>query len=257
MKILRTIADCRRFEKAVRKRNGRIGFVPTMGALHSGHQSLLKRARKECDVVVLSVFINPTQFNDPNDLKKYPKTLKSDLEIASGSQVDAVFIPNAKTMYPEGYRYRITENQMSLELCGAHRPGHFDGVLTVVMKLFQAVRPDRAYFGEKDYQQLMLVKGMIEAFFLPIELIACPTVREKDGLAMSSRNLLLTREERKQAPLFSRILKSGKAISTIRSELERSGFQVDYIEKKQDRIYGAVRLGRVRLIDNVATRGVK
>lgn len=254
MKILKTVADCRRFEAAARKKKVRIGFVPTMGALHSGHLSLLKRAKRECDVVVLSVFVNPTQFNDPNDLKKYPKTLDSDLAIAKLAKVDAVFVPNAKTMYPDGYRYRVSETEMSRMLCGAHRPGHFDGVLTVVMKLFQAVRPDRAYFGEKDHQQLMLVKGMIEAFFLPIDLVACPTVRERDGLAMSSRNALLTADERSRAPEFSRILKSGKAVEAIRRELVRSGFEVDYVEKRNQRIYGAVRLGQVRLIDNVAVR---
>lgn len=257
MKILKTIADCRRFEASARKAKKRIGFVPTMGALHSGHGSLLERARKECDFVMLSIFVNPTQFNDPNDLKKYPKTLKADLKIAACAGVDAVFVPDAKTMYPDGYRYRVTENRESRELCGAHRPGHFDGVLTVVMKLFLVVRPDRAYFGEKDHQQLMLVKGMIDAFFLPIELVACPTVREADGLAMSSRNSLLSSGERRQAPVFSKILKSGKGVATMRKELERSGFKVDYVEKKNNRVYGAVRLGRVRLIDNVAVSEVE
>src|SRR5262249_44957410 len=181
---------------------------PTMGALHDGHVALLRSARADCDVSVLSIFINPAQFDDQRDLAKYPSDLDQDLEIALRERVDYVFIPDAASMYEDGYRYRVTETTFSKELCGAHRAGHFDGVLSVVMKLLQLVKPDRAYFGEKDYQQLELVRGMAAAFFLDVEVIGVPTVREKDGLAMSSRNARLTAPERALAASFPAILRS-------------------------------------------------
>lgn len=248
MRVFTSIQDWREFRRTL---NGRIGFVPTMGALHEGHGSLLRQARAENDFVVLSVYVNPTQFNDPKDLEKYPRTLDSDVELATRAGVDFVIAPTYAQMYPDGYRYRVTENEFSRELCGAHRPGHFDGVLTVVMKLLNFVAPTRAYFGEKDFQQLTLIRGMVEAFFLPCEIVACPTVRETDGLAMSSRNVNLSTDERLRAVAFPAALREEATAAAARSRLEREGFDVDYVEDRDARRYGAVRIGGVRLIDNV------
>lgn len=228
-----------------------IGFVPTMGALHEGHASLLARARAENDVRVLSIYVNPTQFDNKDDLSKYPKTLEGDLEIASKHGVDYVLLPTFEQIYPDGYRYKISENELSKRLCGAHRPGHFDGVLTVVMKLLNLVRPSKAYFGEKDQQQLQLVKGMSEAFFLNVDIVPCPTVRESDGLAMSSRNVRLTPSERERAPQFAAALREAPSAEEARTRLAQQGFEVDYVEDVEGLRYGAVKLGKVRLIDNV------
>jgi pantoate--beta-alanine ligase len=234
----------------------KIGFVPTMGALHAGHESLLKKARKENDVVILSIFVNPAQFNQAEDFAKYPKTFEQDLILAKNAGVDGVFAPSdPKAMYPDGYRYRITENEFSNELCGAHRPGHFDGVLSVVMKLFQLTKPHQAYFGEKDHQQLSLIAGMIDAFFLGIRLIPCPTLREPSGLALSSRNARLSETEKKIAPKLYETLTQVKDLETAKKILNESGFKVEYLVDKQEenktRRYVAAWLGEVRLIDNV------
>lgn len=235
-----------------------VGFIPTMGALHEGHASLLDAARKENEITILSIFVNPTQFNNPDDLKHYPKTWEADLEMAKKHGVDAIFAPDSMDeMYPDDYRYQITEKEFSKELCGAHRPGHFDGVLTVVMKLFQLVRPTRAYFGEKDYQQLSLIQGMVEAFFLPIEIVPCPTLREKDGLAMSSRNVRLTSDERALAPKLYETITTLKNNEQAKAKLTELGFQVEYLVDRASgnnpklRRYVAAHLGKVRLIDNV------
>lgn len=228
----------------------RIGFVPTMGALHAGHRALLERARAENDRVVLSIFVNPTQFNDPADLAKYPQTLAQDMELAEGLATD-VIVPTAKEMYPDQYRFRMTETALSRELEGAHRPGHFDGVLTVVLKLLNVVRPQRAYFGEKDWQQLQLVQGMVEALLLPVEIVACPTVREDGGLAMSSRNARLSAAGRIHAAHFSRIMREAADAAGAALELKFAGFEVDYVEDRPGVRLGAVRIEGVRLIDNV------
>lgn len=227
-----------------------LGFVPTMGALHAGHASLLHRARLECDVVVLSIFVNPTQFDNKDDLAKYPSTLEQDLALAKSHGVDYVILPDFQQIYPDEYRYKVCESQFSNALCGAHRPGHFDGVLTIVMKLFNLVQPLKAYFGEKDFQQLHLIKGMTEAFFMDIDIVPCATLRESDGLAMSSRNVRLSAEAREKARLFPRILNSADSAAQVRAKLETAGFQVDYVEDRDGRRYGAVHLGGVRLIDN-------
>jgi pantoate--beta-alanine ligase len=248
MRVFKSVAEWQEFRRTLK---GTVGFVPTMGALHDGHGSLLRQARVENDHVVLSVYVNPTQFNDPKDLEKYPQTLDADVALATRAGVDFVIAPTYAQMYPDGYHYRVTENEFSRELCGAHRPGHFDGVLTVVMKLLNFVSPTRAYFGEKDFQQLTLIRGMVEAFFLPYEIVACPTVREKDGLAMSSRNVNLSPEARARSVAFPAALREETSASTARSRLEREGFEVDYIEDRNHRRYGAVRIGGVRLIDNV------
>ncbi len=229
-----------------------IGFVPTMGALHAGHASLLKRAREENDFVVLSIYVNPTQFNNPNDLAKYPITIENDREVAREAGVDAILLPRYDEIYPDGYRYKVSENEFSKLLCGAHRPGHFDGVLTVVMKLLNLVQADRAYFGEKDFQQLQLIKGMVEAFFMTTAIVACPTVRETDGLAMSSRNLNLNPRARDQAPQLREVLVNTPTSLEAREKLSQLGFDVDYVEDLHGRRFAAATLGGVRLIDNVA-----
>lgn len=227
-----------------------VGFVPTMGALHAGHRALLARARAENDRVVLSVFVNPTQFNDPQDLEKYPRTLEADLRLAAGL-ADDVLAPTAAAMYPDRYAYRVTETAFSRELEGEHRPGHFDGVLTVVLKLLNLVQPHRAYFGEKDWQQLRLVEGMVRALFLPVEIVACPTERDADGLALSSRNARLSTAARKRAALFPRILRAAPDVPAADAQLAEAGFAVDYVRERDGVRLGAVRLEGVRLIDNV------
>lgn len=229
-----------------------IGFVPTMGALHAGHISLVKSSQRDNDITVVSIFVNPTQFNQAADLEHYPRTTEADLAFLQSTNTDAVFMPDAASLYPDAYAFRVSEAAFSQRLCGAHRPGHFDGVLTVVMKLFNIIRPTRAYFGEKDYQQLQLVRGMADAFFLPVTVVPCPTVREADGLAMSSRNARLNAQQRAQAPGLFRALQSAGSAAQAREQLQQLGFDVDYVEDLDGRRLGAARLGEVRLIDNVA-----
>ncbi|HET7535080.1 MAG TPA: pantoate--beta-alanine ligase [Candidatus Didemnitutus sp.] len=250
MRVHGNLADWRWERSGPQYRSCSIGFVPTMGALHEGHRLLLERARAENDCVVLSLFVNPTQFNDPRDLEKYPRTLEADLALARGL-VDDVIVPTREELYPDGYQYRVTENQLSRELEGAHRPGHFDGVLTVVLKLLNLVQPRRAYFGEKDWQQLQLVRGMANALFLPCEIIPCATVRDADGLALSSRNARLSASARAQAAEFPKILGGTIGSGDAAAALEDAGFEVDYVEDRDGVRLGAVRLEGVRLIDNV------
>lgn len=249
MERLRGIEELRHWRRRQVRRT--VGFVPTMGALHAGHQALLDRAHAECDVVLASIFVNPAQFNDPKDCATYPTPLEDDLGLCEDHKVGAVFLPEEKTMYPDGYRFRVVENDDSHRLEGEFRPGHFDGVLTVVMKLLQLVRADRAYFGEKDWQQLRLVTGMAAAFFLPTRIVPVPTVREEDGLALSSRNRRLSAEGRRRAPAFPRILREAESAATARRELEGAGFAVEYVEDREGRRLGAVVLEGVRLIDNL------
>ncbi len=249
-RVFTSVENWREFRRTL-SASATIGFVPTMGALHEGHASLLRRARAENDFVALSVYVNSTQFNDPKDLEKYPRTLDSDLAMAGTADVDFVIAPTYPEMYPDAYRYRVSETGFSGELCGANRPGHFDGVLTVVMKLISFVRPTKAYFGEKDFQQLELIRGMVSAFFLETEILGCATVRESDGLAMSSRNVNLNPAARHQAAFFPAVLRKEKSAEDVRQRLAREGFAVDYVEDRGQRRYGAVRIGGVRLIDNV------
>lgn len=249
MKILRTPEEFRTWRQSLGSKS--VGFVPTMGALHAGHASLLDRARAENEVCVLSIFVNPTQFNDKKDFEKYPITWHADVAVATKAGVDAIFAPVSNLMYPDDYKYKVIEQDFSRELCGATRPGHFDGVLTVVMKLFQVVQPTRAYFGEKDFQQLTLIQGMTKAFFLPLEIVPVPTMREKDGLAMSSRNVRLTAAEREKAPLIYKLLREEKTADDVRKKLEGQGWKVDYVVDRGDRRFVAVFVGEVRLIDNV------
>lgn len=247
---VRELAAWRRLRGSPEWTGRSIGFVPTMGALHAGHEALLKRARVENERVVLSIFVNPTQFNDPNDLVRYPRTLEADLALAA-PYVDAVFAPAPEALYADGYRYRMTETELSRRWEGAHRPGHFDGVLTVVLKLFNVVRPDRAYFGEKDWQQLELVRGMVRALLLPVEIVACPTVRDADGLALSSRNQRLSPLGRAHAAAFPWALRRAPDAGAAAATLRAKGFEVDYVEDVDGVRLGAVRIEGVRLIDNV------
>lgn len=252
---MRVFADLGAWRAARRALTGTVGFVPTMGALHRGHAALIERCRAECDHAVLSIYVNPTQFNNPQDLEHYPRTLETDLALAAELGVDCVVTPDYAQLYPDGFRYRVEENDFSTQLCGAHRPGHFTGVLTVVMKLLNLVQPDRAYFGEKDYQQFLLIRDMCAAFFLDVTIVPCPTVREPDGLALSSRNTLLDAASRARAPEFARALRAPEADAVVARQLEDAGFDVDYVETRFGRRFGAVVMHGpardVRLIDNV------
>ena len=228
-----------------------LGFVPTMGALHEGHLSLVRRSRAENDLTLVSIFVNPAQFDDPADLAQYPRALESDLAALSAEGADFVLVPREPELYPDGYRYRVQETELSTVLDGPYRQGHFDGVLTVVLKLLQIASAERAYFGEKDWQQLTLVRGMVEAFFLSTTIVACATVRETDGLAVSSRNRRLLPADRKRASRFYRVLSVAPTAKAAARDLQAKGFAVDYVEDRGGRRLGAVRLGDVRLIDNV------
>jgi pantoate--beta-alanine ligase len=251
MRLIETVSAIKAWRRELQDEQLTLGFIPTMGALHAGHLSLFERARQECDRVAVSIFVNPTQFNDPKDLEKYPRPLERDLELARQKNVDMVFLPNSKEMYADDYRFQLRETKLSQILCGTTRPGHFEGVLTVVMKLLNIVNPNRAYFGEKDYQQFLLIRDMAKTFFLDCEILSLPTVRELDGLAMSSRNVRLTPEQRKAAPLLFNELKSSKPLTEVRTTLEAAGFRVDYLEEHFGRRFVAAFLGDVRLIDNV------
>lgn len=250
--LIRTVAEWRELRAAHRAAGRTVGFVPTMGALHDGHVSLFRAARRENDVVLASVFVNPTQFDEEQDFEKYPRTPEADLALMDAAGVDVVFAPDFAEIYPDGTRYSVQESDHSREMEGAHRPGHFTGVLTVVMKLLQIAEAERAYFGEKDFQQLQLVRGMCEAFFVKTEIVACPTVRESDGLAMSSRNTRLSPAQRALAPKFHAVLVEAASAEAAAAQLTAAGFAVDYVEDRDGRRLGAVRLGPVRLIDNVA-----
>ncbi len=251
MEIITATAEIGDRIREIRAQGRTIGFVPTMGALHPGHLSLVEKARADNDIVIVSIFVNPTQFNDNGDLEHYPRTFESDRSLLEEAQTDILFFPEAGELYHDEFRFKVTESPLSEELEGAHRPGHFDGVLTVVMKLLSLIRPDRAYFGEKDWQQFLLIRDMAAAFFLETEIVPCSLVREPDGLAMSSRNAHLSVEERQRAAFFPKVLRSCDTTDKKRRVLEDAGFEVDYLEERDGRTLGAVVLGSVRLIDNV------
>jgi len=256
MKVARTIAETRSALEDVR--DGPIGLVPTMGGLHEGHLSLLRAAREECDTVVMSLFVNPAQFGDEHDLASYPRDEERDLALARDAGVDLVFAPSTEEMYPAGFQTWVEVTEVGSRLEGAFRPGHFRGVATVVLKLFSVVRPDRAYFGQKDAQQVAVIRQMIRDLALDVDLRVLPTVRDGDGLALSSRNALLTTEERKRALALPRALAT-KDLTAARALLARSnGLDVDYVEVAEfdpPVLAGAVRVGSVRLIDHVALEG--
>ncbi len=250
-KVIESISEWNEIYNREIKGKKSLGFVPTMGALHKGHISLIKRSVKENDITVCSIFVNPTQFNDKNDLKNYPITLDADSILLENEGCDYIFLPTKEMIYPDNYRYIVTETTFSKTLCGAHREGHFDGVLTVVLKLLNIVRCNNAYFGEKDWQQYNLIKDMAKALFLDCNIIPCLLIREPDGLAYSSRNTLLTPENRLKAPQLYRVISSNKPLDVMKEDLRNLGFRVDYLEEVEGRILVAAYLGNVRLIDNV------
>jgi len=275
--VIAGIAPLRKRLALVRGRGASIGLVPTMGALHAGHAKLLNTARQENDMLIASVFVNPIQFDRPEDLENYPRTMEADLRLCETSGVDLVFAPAASDLYPREQLTFVESPLLSARLCGAHRPGHFRGVATVVLKLFNIVQPDRAYFGEKDAQQLAVIRRMVEDFNLPVTVVPVATVREEDGLALSSRNKHLTREQRTVAPVLSRALRLAadriergeRCVESVRSQSLASfapypEARVEYFElvdpetlQPMERIDGpvliaaAMWLGPTRLIDNV------
>ncbi len=251
MIVARTIADVR--EALADRRRGRIGLVPTMGALHGGHLALLGAARSACETVVMSLFVNPAQFGEPGDLNGYPRDEARDLAHAEASGVDVVFAPSAAEMYPPGYQTWVEVTELGSMLEGRHRPGHFRGVATVCLKLFTIVRPDLAFYGQKDAQQVEVLRRMVADLHLELELVVVPTVRDPDGLALSSRNTRLTPEERARALALPRALATRDA-ETARAILEAAGLEVDYVEVAPfdpPTLAAAVRVGSTRLIDNV------
>lgn len=228
-----------------------IGFVPTMGHLHAGHASLMAASLRENDLTVASIYVNRMQFNNREDFDLYPRTLESDLEMLKNNGVTHCLIPSEEDMYPDDFRYRLSEVKRSEMMEGRFRPDHFTGMLTIVMKLLQLVKPHRGYFGEKDYQQYSLIRDMVNAFFMDIEIVACPTIRESSGLPYSSRNTRLSEEARRLADEFARVFHQHQvSCEIIMQQLMALGIAVDYIEEHQQRRYAAVKVGGIRLIDN-------
>ena len=277
MHLFETIADLRGALAPERQKGRSIGLVPTMGALHDGHLSLIRRAREDCDVVVASVFVNPTQFGPSEDLASYPRDRDGDARKAATAGVDAIFAPSAAEMYPQGFSTWVLQEGTAAEtLEGEARPAHFRGVLTVCLKLFNLVQPHRAYFGHKDYQQSLVVRRMVRDLGLPLEIVVCPTVREPDGLAMSSRNAYLDPDARRQAVCISRGLgrardalaagqtSAEKLALLVRTEIESAGpCEIDYVVVRDAETLAAidaidrpcialvaVRIAGTRLIDN-------
>lgn len=252
MKVIRTTEDLRAYREPL---DGCVGFVPTMGALHAGHCALIEAAKARHQHVVVSIFVNPLQFNEAKDLECYPRTETDDQQLLETLGVSALFLPPVTALYPEGDHYAVDELSLSQDRCGAARPGHFKGVLTVVLKLLNLVRADTAYFGEKDYQQFELIQGMAAALFLSTRIESVPTVREADGLAMSSRNRQLTEAQRRLAAKLYPCLLNSESDDAARAALIHAGFAVDYVTSAKARRFGAVRVGvapdEIRLIDNV------
>lgn len=276
-KMIRTVEAMKKLSGSLHKKGRTIGLIPTMGYLHEGHLSLVRRARKECDFVVASIFVNPAQFGPGEDFKRYPRDLRRDRQLLSKAGVDVIFYPGASQMYPQDYKTYVYVNELSDIMCGASRPGHFRGVATVVAKLFNIVKPDVAYFGEKDFQQQVIIKKMARDLNMGVKIVSMPIVRERDGLAMSSRNKYLGPEDRNKAAVISRALRFAKVlmrsgakdpvkIKAAVSKLIKTvkGLKIDYIaicdpqtlkEKKvikgRTLIAAAAYIGRTRLIDNI------
>ena len=277
MKVLHDIDVTRRAIRDQQQSGHTVGLVPTMGALHEGHLSLIRTARAQCDTVAVTIFVNPLQFGPNEDLAEYPETMEEDLAKCEAEGVSVVFAPSETTMYPGDVVTTVHVRRLTEGLCGGRRPGHFDGVATVVAKLFQIIPADKAFFGEKDFQQLVVIRQMVQDLNIPIEIVACPTVREPDGLAMSSRNAYLSPQERRQAVLLSKSLfaaadhvKMGERgtsslVDEIRTTIATAEpATIDYVEivdartlesleqiDRQARICAAVHFGSCRLIDNV------
>jgi len=277
MNVLNNISEVKNILSDLRAKGLSIGFVPTMGALHQGHISLVEKAVRENDVVVVSIFVNPTQFNDKTDLKNYPRTPEKDIKHLENAGVHYIFMPSEQEIYPEPDTRVFEFGQLDKVMEGAHRPGHFNGVAQVVSKLFDIVEPHRAYFGQKDFQQLAIIRQMVKQLKLSVEIIPCPIVREKDGLAMSSRNLLLEPEVRQCAPIIYKTLSDAQKkvgaltvtdlIGWVEQNINKDpNLSVEYFSladsltlqpvsswNDTDSIIGciAVRAGKIRLIDNV------
>jgi len=253
MMIARTIDELRALP-----REGVVGLVPTMGALHAGHESLLETARKECDTVVASVFINPAQFAPNEDLARYPRDEEHDARVAEEAGIDVLFVPSVDELYPRGYQTWVEVEQLGGVLEGVHRPGHFRAVATVCLKLFNIVRPQRAYFGQKDAQQAVVLQRMVRDLNLELELRVLPTVRDPDGLALSSRNAYLSPDERERALALPRALQT-RDLERARAALADAGVDTDYVDVLEDDgtrvLAAAVRVGTTRLIDNVPLEG--
>lgn len=251
MKVLHSFSELSATRNQI---NGTLGLVPTMGALHDGHLSLIKKIRPHVDNVMVTIFVNPTQFGPNEDFSKYPRQQQADLAKLEG-QADYVYLPQVDDIYPDGSKSTIHISGITEILEGKFRPGHFDGVATVVDRLFRQTKPSHAIFGEKDYQQLMVIKQMTAEQNHPIEILSAPTLREVDGLATSSRNAYLSAEERKTAALIYRNLKdiqSGQnSIDTAITNLETAGFDVQYLTSEWNRLLVAAYLGKTRLIDNI------
>ncbi|MDB5055883.1 MAG: pantoate--beta-alanine ligase [Bacilli bacterium] len=284
MKVIQTVHELRTkiYEMKRQKQNGAmaadqiiVGFVPTMGFLHAGHASLLQRARRECEIVVLSIFVNPLQFGPNEDFERYPRDPEKDLALAEQCEVDFVFMPETAEMYPQPMKTKVIVAELTDTLCGASRPGHFDGVATVVAKLLNIVEPDKAYFGLKDAQQVAVITQMVEDLHIRSTIVPCPIVREEDGLAMSSRNVYLSAEQRKQALILSQALQNADQWlaednnvdaleKRIRNFIQTAPLaEIDYVKAlyypsmqennhldQQLLIAVAVKFGRTRLIDN-------
>lgn len=251
MHIFNTITEWRAHRATLPPHNT-LGFAPTMGNLHEGHRSLFIASAKENDYTASSLFINPTQFNNPDDFTLYPRTLEADLALMEDAGVDFCILPQEQELYADGYNYQIQEQALCSLMEGRHRPGHFNGVLTVVMKLLHLVQAHNAYFGEKDYQQYLLIRGMVDAFFMNINIKSCPTIREPSGLAHSSRNNRLTPLQKQQAIEFAQIFHNNSSCDIIIDTLRAKGITVEYIEEYQNRRFAAVQIGDIRLIDNYA-----
>lgn len=281
MKRIYTIADLKVYLQKERQNNKSIGFVPTMGALHAGHLSLVHACTKNNDICVVSIFVNPTQFNDPSDLASYPRTLESDLALLEPAGCDYVFVPSVDEMYPEPDTRVFDFGAIAQVMEGAHRPGHFNGVAQIVSKLFECVNPDDAYFGEKDFQQIAIIRAMVKLLAMNVKVHACPILREADGLAMSSRNVRLSPEQRQKSPLIARTLKESTTFVPDKSIQETIDYviatinqepvmRVEYFEivdgdslqsvtnwSESDYIVGCITVycGDVRLIDNITYKG--
>jgi len=252
MKIVRSVADWQNIRKELANELS-IGFVPTMGSLHKGHASLIQRSKDENDVTVLSIFVNPTQFDKKQDYENYPSNFEADIAIASELNADYILIPDVKEIYPDGSFLSIDTNHPSATILeGEQRPEHFKGVLTVVMKLLLIVSPTRVYFGEKDYQQYVLIQSMIKDFFLAVDPIACPTIRETSGLPYSSRNSRLSSEEKGLAERANQLIRrvNSTPLSKIKAQLNQMGITIEYLEQHKNRIFSAINIGAVRIIDN-------
>lgn len=278
MRVVKTISELKSLISGYKQENKAVGLVPTMGALHAGHKSLVDRARKENDIVVVSVFVNPTQFNNKQDLATYPRTEERDCALLEAAGCDVVFMPAVEEVYPEPDNRQFDLGAVAEVMEGAHRPGHFNGVAQIVSKLFSFVEPDRAYFGEKDFQQIAVIRKMVQLEGFKLQIVACPIKREDDGLALSSRNVRLTAEQRQLAPNIYRVLKESCNFAKSHTVAETEKFVVDSLNAlpqmeveyysivdaltmqpvsdwaDADSITGCITVycGEVRLIDNIA-----